>query len=87
MSTLSTAVIVNACESPGCPSVHAMLAHHPEFPEIQGEGETAEQAITALLHHLTAALDCVGSERHRALVERVIVDVRNAMNSAQPNRS
>lgn len=79
MSTDSTTVIVNFGRLEACPSVHAVCAYHRDFPEIRGEGETSEQAIGELLHHLTAALDSVGSERHRRLVQRAIVDVQNAL--------
>lgn len=79
MLTDSTSMIVKISKLEVCPSVFALFAHHRDFPEIRSEGETAEQAIGELLHHLTAALDSVGSERHRELVQRAIVDVRNAL--------
>jgi hypothetical protein len=69
-------VIVKANGFPACPSVHAVLAHHRDFPEILGEGETPERAASSLLNHLTAAIDSVGGDRHREVVLRAILDVR-----------
>jgi hypothetical protein len=33
MSATASPVIVKANGSPACPSVHAVLAHHRDFPE------------------------------------------------------
>jgi hypothetical protein len=53
-----------------------MLAHHGDFPMIMGEGETSDRAVLALLHHLTAALDSVGSASHQGPVQQAIADVQ-----------
>ena len=57
-------------------AVHAAVVHHRDFPEVQGEGVSPEDAASRLADLLARSLDSVPSDWHRETVERAIEDVR-----------
>ena len=59
-----------------CHPVQSLCAHHRDFPEIRGEGETDLGAAEKLTERLTLALDGAGSDWHRAQIEYAIEDVK-----------
>jgi hypothetical protein len=56
--------------------VQSICAHHRDFPEIEGEGETPLDAAVHLSSRLTAAMDSIGSGWRRDHIARAIADVR-----------
>jgi hypothetical protein len=71
MSTGEDRVIVT-------PGVTAGLAaaHHRDFPEIRAEGESATDAASQLVHHLTRALDTALTDWRRTAIEQAIAEVK-----------
>ena len=66
-----------------CHSVQSLCAHHRDFPEIRGEGETHLEAAEKLAERLTFALDGAGSDWHRAHIESAIEDVKAFVEQAR----
>jgi hypothetical protein len=57
-------------------SVHTVLVHHQNFPEMQIEGMSAKQAADHLVDRLTASLDSAFDPSHREAVQLAIDDAR-----------
>ena len=57
-------------------AVHAAAVHHRDFPEVQSEGRSPEDAATRLADLLTRTLDSAPSDWRREKLERAIEDVR-----------
>jgi hypothetical protein len=57
-------------------NVETIYVHHRDFPEMQIEGMTADQAAGRLMDRLVAALDNVSDASHREAVGTAIDDVR-----------
>jgi hypothetical protein len=57
-------------------AVHASAVHHRDFPEVQGEGDTPEDAAGRLADLLARTLDSAPSDWRRGTIERAIDDVR-----------
>ena len=57
-------------------SVHSLSAHHRDFPEVRGEGNSPEEAAERLAELLLNSLDSAPSDWRRAELERAIGDVR-----------
>ena len=75
MNRITEQVVV----TPAGPSViasHTQVAHHRDFPELRGEGETPEDATARLADLLAQTLDCVPSDWRRDQIQRAIEDVR-----------
>ena len=56
--------------------VHTVHVHHQNFPEMQIEGMSAEQAADHLADRLTAALDSACDPSHHEAVRVAIDDTR-----------
>jgi predicted RNase H-like HicB family nuclease len=75
MNRVSEQVVV----APAGPSViasHTQVAHHRDFPELRGEGETLEDAASRLADLLALTLESAPSDWRRDQIERAIEDVR-----------
>jgi hypothetical protein len=57
-------------------AVHMAAVHHREFPELQGEGDSPQEAAGRLADLLARTLDSAPSEWRRETIERAIEDVR-----------
>ncbi len=57
-------------------SIHALYVHHRDFPEIQGEGGSPEDAARRLVELLSRTLDNAPSDWRREMIERAIEDVQ-----------
>ncbi len=57
-------------------AVHVAAVHHREFPEVQGEGDSPEDAASRLAELLARTLDSAPSDWRRENIERAIQDVR-----------
>jgi hypothetical protein len=57
-------------------AIHASAVHHRDFPEVQGEGDSPEDAAHRLEELLTRTLDSAPSDWRRENIERAIEDVR-----------
>jgi hypothetical protein len=57
-------------------AVHASAAHHRDFPEVQAEGPSPEDAAARLADLLARTLDSAPSDWRREGLERAIEDVR-----------
>jgi hypothetical protein len=68
--------VVVASEGEGSTSVSGFVVHHRDFPEVRGEGRSAEDAAERLVEHLSRTLDNAPSVWRRDLIERAIGDVR-----------
>lgn len=58
--------------------------HHREFPEVRGEGESLDQGIHRLVHHLSLALEHARSPWQRESIENAIRDVRDFHSNLAP---
>jgi hypothetical protein len=75
MSSDPRRIIVTESLCEAC-STHAVHVHHENFPEMQIEGESAEQAARHLVERLAAALDSVSDPTHCQAVRLAIGDAR-----------
>ncbi|APW59924.1 hypothetical protein [Paludisphaera borealis] len=66
-------IIIEICDA--CSS-HMFRVHHQNFPEMQHEGPSAEQAVEHLAERMAADLDCVPDPSHREAVQLAIDDAR-----------
>jgi hypothetical protein len=57
-------------------AVHVSAAYHREFSEVQGEGDSPEDAAGRLADLLSRTLDSAPSDWRRETIERAIEDVR-----------
>ena len=57
-------------------AVHASAVHHRDFPEVQGEGESPEDAAARLADLLARTMDSAPSDWRRDQLQRAIEDVR-----------
>jgi hypothetical protein len=57
-------------------SIDTVQVHHENFPEMQVEGRSAEEAVDILSDRLTAALDSVSDHVHRGAILSALADVR-----------
>jgi len=55
---------------------HGAEAYHRDFPEVRGEGDSAEDAAERLADVLAMTLDSAPSRWRREHLERAIEDVR-----------
>lgn len=62
---------------------HGAEAYHREFPEVRGEGDSAEDAAARLADVLARTLDSAPSRWMREHLERAIEDVRAFVNRDQ----
>jgi len=75
MSSNPDQVVVTPAENSTL-AVHAAVVHHRDFPEVQGEGESPEDAASRLADLLARSLDSAPSDWRREIIERAIMDVR-----------
>lgn len=74
------------------PARHAIQAvpstavHHREFPEVNGEGDSAEHAALQLADRLVRTLDCAPSDWRREQLCHAIEDVRAFAGCGQVKR-
>jgi hypothetical protein len=57
-------------------TVHASTVHHREIPEVRGEGQSPEDALSRLAELLCVTLDNAPSNWRREIIERALADVR-----------
>ena len=55
---------------------HASAVHHRDFPEVQGEGHSPEDAAARLADLLARTMDSAPSDWRRDQLQRAIEDVR-----------
>ncbi len=60
----------------GACHTHTLFVHHQDFPEMQIEGTSAEEAAGHLADRLEADLDVLTDPSHKAAVELAIHDIR-----------
>jgi len=60
----------------GACSTHMFRVHHQGFPEMQIEGESAEQAVQLLATRLESDLDCISDPSHHEAGRLAIDDAR-----------
>ncbi len=60
-----------------CLGVHEIRVYHHEWPELYGEGETPREAVKDLLRQLFTQMDCVASNWHRQILQRLIAETQN----------
>lgn len=75
MTTNPSQVIVSI-EHHAFASIHSLTAHHRDFPEVRGVGESAEAAARRLAELLEITLDNAPSDWRRENIEHAIGDVR-----------
>jgi hypothetical protein len=56
-------------------AVHTAAVHHRDFPEVQGEGHSPEDAAARLADLLARTLDSAPSDWRRDQIEQAIEDV------------
>jgi hypothetical protein len=56
--------------------IHAMSAHHRDYPEVHAEGNSAQAAAKRLAELLALGLDNAPSDWRRHNLEQAIQDVR-----------
>jgi len=66
-------VLASSCQA--C-DVHTVRVHHQHFPELQVEGNNAEQAADHLADRLTASLDSISTPSRKEAVQAAIADIR-----------
>ena len=74
--TPNASQVVITTEDCACNSIHLLLVHHRGFPEVRGEGSSAEEAATRLLENLSRTLDHAPSDWRRETLTIAIEDVR-----------
>jgi hypothetical protein len=74
--TCNPSQVVITTEDLKWPAVHASFAHHRDFPEVRGEGESPADAAARLVDQLSAALDNAPSDWRRQGIRRAIEDVQ-----------
>lgn len=57
-------------------TTHAVYACHRAFPELRGEGRTAEEAARRLAEQLSVSLDHAPSDWRRQGIQQAIEDVQ-----------
>ena len=57
-------------------TVHTSTVHHREVPEVQGEGQSPEDAVARLVERLSRTLDNAPSGWQREIIERALAEVR-----------
>lgn len=62
-------------------SVHTLRVHHREFPEIRAEAGSLAEGITHLIAQLKCAREHVGSQWHRDLMDRAIVEATESLDT------
>ncbi|MDR3623129.1 MAG: hypothetical protein P4L85_27500 [Paludisphaera borealis] len=75
MSNDPRRIIVMESRCDAC-SAHMFRVHHQNFPEMQHEDASAEQAVEHLAERMAADLDCVPDPSHREAVQLAIDDAR-----------
>ena len=75
MTLNANRVIVNT-EDYAFHAIHGLSVHHRDYPEIRGEGRSAEDAAVRLGEHLSRSLDNAPSDWRRESLTRAIEDVR-----------
>jgi hypothetical protein len=75
MTTNPSQVIVST-EHSRFASIHSLAAHHRDFPEVRGMGESPEAAAKRLAELLAITLDNAPSDWRRENIEHAIDDVR-----------
>jgi hypothetical protein len=68
-------IIITESSCDACSS-HMLRVHHQQFPEMQVEGTSVEEAAEFLADRLAADLDCVPDPSHREAVKDAIDDAR-----------
>ena len=88
MTPDSGRVIVGAADHSSvtrdCTKIHA---HHSDFPEVRGEGCSAEEAVARLAESLSRALDSAPSVWRRGILERAIEEVKALAARSRPGAS
>jgi hypothetical protein len=68
----TTARVVVICNTVGAPPE----VYHRDFPEIRSQAHTIDEAIGALLHFLTRAMDSALTNWRRESLEQAVAEVR-----------
>ena len=74
--TPNASQVVVTTEECACKSIHLLFVHHRGFPEVRGEGSSAEDAAARLLENLSRTLDNAPSDWRRETLKLAIEDVR-----------
>ncbi|CAN5888922.1 hypothetical protein BH23PLA1_BH23PLA1_07010 [soil metagenome] len=80
-NTQSVILMENRCE--GC-SVPTVRLYHRNSPETWAQGPTTAEAATQLLNLLTRDLDKVAGWDHRQVLQGIIDDVQDYLESLEP---
>ena len=82
-TTIDSSRVIVTFASSEAHSVPCAHAHHQSFPEVNGEAESAHDAVAILHARLIHALDSASSEFRRSEIEGAVADVKEFL-SATP---